>query len=82
MPPGVSHASKTGQPDAIPVANPVIPPPRIHVLAPRLVKFVVLISQIHCARINQPLLEPHTGLRMLPPSIVASKLPKPIPHQR
>src|SRR4051812_36186603 len=37
MPPGASHASKTGRPDAIPAASPVMPPPSIHVLAPRLV---------------------------------------------
>lgn len=46
MPPGVSHASKTRHPDAIPAASPVIPPPRIHVLAPRLVKFIVPIFEI------------------------------------
>ena len=45
MPPGASHASKTGRPDAIPAASPVMPPPSIHVLAPRLVKFVVPISE-------------------------------------
>jgi hypothetical protein len=50
MPPGVSHASKTGQPDAIPAASPVIPPPSIQVFAPRLVKFVVPITEIHYSR--------------------------------
>ena len=41
MPPGVSQASNTGHPDAIPAASPVIPPPSIHVLAPRSVNFVI-----------------------------------------
>src|SRR5205823_14213900 len=63
MPPGVSHASKTGHPDAIAAASPVIPPPRIHVLAPRLVKFIVPVFESHLPYASS-LSKPRTGVRL------------------